>query len=275
MDQPQAEVEHEAAVRLAGERRTGNDPIDLELESRRLDGLPQQLEQFAVGSRRLVGGEDVLPGRQGEVPALRLDLALEDGLEGEFRVGTLAEQGLVQGGLDDGIEGGTHGHRRLLGQPWGRVLGEVAQVKLFGVLFPESHGRVAEGTWCLHGNLLVRRRCWCRRCRSRRLRVVAARAVGRGGAGEDQVAAVPVVGGWGRGPGWGGFGRGGSGCGRRWSGTTGTTMIGSGTGTMIGRGRGTGTGTMIGRGRGRGTMIGRGGGSGWQPASTRIKSKVA
>ena len=37
---------------------------------------------------------------------------------------------------------------------------------------------------------------------------------------------------------------------------------------------GSGTGTIIGLGRGRGTMIGRGGGSGWQPVSTRIKSKV-
>jgi len=51
-------------------------------------------------------------------------------------------------------------------------------------------------------------------------------------------------------------------------------MIGTGSGTMIGRRRGTGTGKMIGRGRGTGTRIGRGG-SGWQPANTRIKSKAA
>ena len=92
-----------------------------------------------------------------------------------------------------GVEGGAHGHRRLLGQPRGRVFCQVAQVELLGVLFPEGHGRIAEGTWCLHGNLLVGARVGV-------VPAVAVPAEGRAGAASavaaldaGRVVAEPVV----------------------------------------------------------------------------------
>ena len=136
MDDAEAEVEHEAAVRLAGEGSTRYDAIDLELEAWRLDGLPEQGQEFVESTRQLVGPKDVLAGLEREVPILRFDLALEDFTELELgRYGGAVER-VVEGRLHVGVEGRTHGHRWLLGQPWGRVFGQVAQVELLRVLFP-------------------------------------------------------------------------------------------------------------------------------------------
>ena len=89
VDQAETEVQHEAAVWLAGERRTGDDAIDLELEARFLDRLLQQHQQFAEGPGELVGVEAHLAGRAGEVTTGRLNLALEDRLESKRRVCTV------------------------------------------------------------------------------------------------------------------------------------------------------------------------------------------
>jgi len=113
--------------------------------------LCQQLEKFVVGPRQLVGPKDVLAGLEREVPILRFDLALEDFTELELgRYGGAVER-VVEGRLDVGVKGRTHGHWRLLGQPRSRVLGQVAQVEFLGVFLPESQGRVAEATGRFHG----------------------------------------------------------------------------------------------------------------------------
>ena len=148
---PKLEVEYEATIRLAGEGDAGDDAIDLELEAGRLDGLLQEGQQLVVGPGQLVGVEADLARDQGEVPALRLNLGLEDCRKLELWV-VLAEQGLVQMGLHVGVEAGAHGHRRLLGQPWGGMVRQVAEVEFLRVLFPEGHGRIAEAFGSPHGS---------------------------------------------------------------------------------------------------------------------------
>ena len=162
-DAPAAQVQDEAAVRLAGEGHAVDKAVHLELEARRLDGLLEQLEQIAVGPAQLVRLEHPLAGRQGEVAVLRFDLTLEDRAELELSGHGLAKEGIGQHRLRVGVEGGPHGGRLLLRQARRGMVGQVANVELVLILVPQGHGRVAKRTRNTHDDLRLLMGWW--RCR--------------------------------------------------------------------------------------------------------------